>query len=288
MNVASSNLEPACGRAAKNWLLPEFEFSRFNRSYAVLASGSSGILPKWLKLSLRLLRPMNQTERRVARTSPWLARLSRLFELPAWASSGLVEWLELLRSIVAADYLAQFQGRDPYRVFFNNFDVRAKLFGREPAKQIIYLWLRSLFVNYHLAADRLDMAHAVEVRLPFLDHKLFEFASQIPVSLLAKGGQQKYVLREMGRPYVTDSVYSGAKKPFWAPPSTLQRESKLFELIQDTLRGSVMTSIPFFDQAAVVALLDKLPTLDEAVRGPLDPILMMMASLCFLHERFGL
>jgi asparagine synthase (glutamine-hydrolysing) len=255
---------------------------------AVLASNSSGILPKWLKLSLRLLRPMNQTERRVARTSPWLARLSRLFALPAWASSGLVEWLELLRSIIAADYLAQFQGRDPYRVFFSNFDARAKLFGREPAKQIIYLWLRSLFVNYHLAADRLDMAHAVEVRLPFLDHKLFEFASQIPVSLLAKGGQQKYVLREMGRPYVTDSVYSGAKKPFWAPPSTLQRESKLFELIQDTLRGSVMTSIPFFDQAAVVALLDKLPTLDEAVRGPLDPILMMMASMCFLHERFGL
>lgn len=255
---------------------------------AVLASGASGILPNWLKLSLRLLRPMNQTERRVARTSPWLARLSRLFDLPAWASAGLVEWLELLRSLIAADYLAEFKDRDPYRVFFSNFDVRAKLLGREPAKQIIYLWLRSLFVNYHLAADRLDMAHAVEVRLPFLDHKLFEFASQIPVSLLAKGGQQKYVLREVGRPYVTESVYSGAKKPFWAPPSTRRGENKLYELIQETLRGSVMASVPFFDQAAVVALLDKIPTLDEAVRARLDPILMMMVSMCFLQQRFQL
>jgi len=132
------------------------------------------------------------------------------------------------------------------------------------------------------------MAHSVEVRLPFLDHKLFEFASQIPVSLLAKGGQQKYVLREVGRPYVTDKVYTGAKKPFWAPPSTLREGNKLYELTQDTLRGSVMASVPFFDQAAVVALLEKLPTLPEAVRGPLDPILMMMVSMCFLHERFRL
>ena len=255
---------------------------------AVLTKSPSGILPNWLRPLLRLLRPKNQTERLIAHTSPWLAHLSKLFEQPSWLSGGVVEWLELMRSIIAADYHAEFQGRDPYRVFFRNFDFSKKLFGRESAKQIIYVWLRSLFVNYHLAADRLDMAHSVEVRLPFLDHKLFEFASQIPVSLLAKGGQQKYVLREVGRPYITDNVRIGAKKPFWAPPSTLREGNKLYELTQDTLRGSVMASVPFFDQAAVIALLEKIRTPDEAVRGPLDPILMMMVSMCFLHERFRL
>lgn len=255
---------------------------------AVLASSSSAILPRWLRISLKFLRPMNQAERLVARTSPWLARFSRLFNPPDWLSNGLVEGLELLRSVISAEFLGQCQGRDPYRVFFGKFDARARLFGREPAKQIIYLWLRSLFVNYHLAADRLDMAHAVEVRLPYLDHKLFEYTSQIPVSLLAKGGQQKYLLREIGRPYVPESIYGGAKKPFWAPPSALRSGNRLYELTQETLRGSAMASIPFFDQSAVVALLDRLPNLDEAVLAPLDPILMMMVSMCFLHESYRL
>ena len=255
---------------------------------AVLGKSSAGVLPNWFKPMLRLLRPRNKTERLIARTSPLLAHLSKLFDQPPWLSSGLVDGLEIMRSIIAPDYLAQFQGRDPYRLFFNNFDFKKNIFGRESAKQITYLWMRSLFVNYHLAADRLDMAHSIEVRLPFLDHKLFEFASQIPISVLAKGGLQKYVLREVGRPYVTDEVYIGAKKPFWAPPSTLRKGTKLYDLTQDTLRGSVMASVPFFDQTAVVALLDKIRTPDESVRGPLDPILMMMVSICFLHERFRL
>jgi asparagine synthase (glutamine-hydrolysing) len=254
----------------------------------VLARVSPGLVQTGLRFASRFLRPMNPTERLVARTSPWLAQASKLFGLPAEVSARAVEWLELLRSILAAGYLAQFRGRDPYREFFSRFEVRSKLLGREPAKQIIYVWLRSIFVNYHMAADRLDMAHAVEVRLPFLDHKLFEFASQIPVSLLAKGGQQKHVLREVGRRYVPESVYSGPKKPFWAPPSTRRGGNALYELIQETLRGPMLDALPFFDQKAVVALLDRLPTLDDAGRAALDPLLMAIASMCVLQRRYRL
>jgi asparagine synthase (glutamine-hydrolysing) len=255
---------------------------------AVLRHRSTGIMPQWLKLAYRLLRPMSQTERLVARTSPWLARISRLVELPPALIATLAEGLAVLGSVLSPDFVAQFHRRDPYREFFRGFDIRAKLWGREPAKQILYLWLRSIFVNYHLATDRLDMAHAVEVRLPFLDHKLFEYACQIPVSLLAKGGQQKYVLREAARPFVTESVYRGRKQPFWAPPATLRPGNALYELTQETLRGPAMSTVPFFNQAAVVALLDKLPTFDTATRTALDPLLMMMLSLCILHQRFRL
>ena len=85
----------------------------------------------------------------------------------------------------APDFLERYGGRDPYRVFFDAFDYRTQLAGREPVKQILYLWLKSLFVNYNLAAERLNMAHRVEVRLPFLDHLLFEYGSRIPTALLA-------------------------------------------------------------------------------------------------------
>ena len=49
-----------------------------------------------------------------------------------------------------------------------------------------------------------------------------------------------------------------------------------------------METQKFFDQKAVVALLDKLPEMDAGSRTTCDQLLMHMASLCVLQERFGL
>jgi asparagine synthase (glutamine-hydrolysing) len=54
------------------------------------------------------------------------------------------------------------------------------------------------------------------------------------------------------------------------------------------LRGSAMASIPFYDQAKVVALLDRLPTLSDDARTAFDPILMILLSACSLHEKYKL
>ena len=62
-----------------------------------------------------------------------------------------------------------------------------RLYAEEPEHTRLR-WLRTLFPNYHLGADRLDMAHAVEVRMPFLDHVLFEAVCQVPSAVLARGG----------------------------------------------------------------------------------------------------
>ncbi len=81
---------------------------------------------------------------------------------------------------------------------------------REPSRHLLSLWLHSLFVNYHLAADRLDMAHGVEVRLPFLDHELFEYTNRLPLAVLTAPPGEKRLLREAMRPYLPDSVYGRA------------------------------------------------------------------------------
>src|SRR5208282_3428938 len=55
--------------------------------------------------------------------------------------------------------------------------------------------------EYYLAddilvkSDRMSMAHAVEVRPPFLDHRIIEFAATLPSDLKIRGAQQKLVLR---------------------------------------------------------------------------------------------
>jgi asparagine synthase (glutamine-hydrolysing) len=240
-----------------------------------------------LALLLTLLRPLDGTERSISRTSPLLARMTRLVDVPPWLVARAVAWLEQLRSLLSAELIADLDGRDPYRAFLRELDLR-RVLGREPAKKLLYVWLRSIFANYHMGADRIDMAHGVEVRLPYLDHVLFERAKRIPVQLLAKDGRQKHLLREIGRPYVTPAVYRGRKRPFYAPPSAAAAGSALHELVQETLRGPALGAVPFFDQHATASLLDRLPSLDEAARATVDPILMTLASMCVLHERFRL
>jgi asparagine synthase (glutamine-hydrolysing) len=55
-------------------------------------------------------------------------------------------------------------------------------------------------------------------------------------------------------------------------------------LVQDTLRGPVFASIPFFDQKKVIGLLDSLSTMDESARVANDQVLMILLSACVLHK----
>jgi asparagine synthase (glutamine-hydrolysing) len=242
----------------------------------------------WILRLLKLLGPLNEMEQQVARVSPLLARVSHATNLPKNFVSSFGAATALLHRVLAPDFAIQFAGHDPYWSLSRSLNWRGRVWGRERAKQLLYLWLRSIFVNYHMAADRLDMAHAVEVRLPFLDHKLFEYASQIPVSLLAKEGRQKHVLREAAKPFVAEAIYRGAKRAFYAPPAALQPESRLHEFVQETLRSEAMASLPFFDQEAAIDMLDRAPRLEPEARTMLDPLLMLMVSLCLLQEQFAL
>jgi asparagine synthase (glutamine-hydrolysing) len=265
-------------------LFAGYDFTR----QALLSSGDNGNPLKWLRMLLRMLRPKNLIEKRIALTSPWLARICRVLAFPPHLMEYVAEKFTLLQSLISRDFTHQFQSRDPYKEFLGQFEWRANLFGREPAKQILYLWLKSLFVNYVLAGERLDMAHGVEVRLPFLDHKLFEFARSIPASLLVRDGRQKYVLREAVKPYVTDEVYRGVKQPFFAPPATRRVANPMFELMQDLLRSRTFASVPFFGRTSVIKFLDELPGMDDRLRASMDPVLFMMTSICVLQDRHGL
>ena len=180
----------------------------------------------------------------------------------------------------APDFAAEFDGRDPYRVFLNGLDVAGQLAGREPVNQSLYLWSKATLPNYILTVlgDRMEMAHSVEGRVPFLDHHVVELVRDLPISQKIRGMTEKYVLREAARPVLTATVYGRQKHPFLAPPAALTPGERLHELVQETLRGPVMASLPFYDRAKVVALLDGLPALGDDARTALDPVLMILLS----------
>jgi len=241
----------------------------------------------WLRIGLALLGALNPAEQRVSRVSPWLVRISRILGLSSEVMEALAGKLDIMNGLLVPDFQERIARRDPYRVFFGEFDYRKQLARREPVKQVLYLWLKSLFVGYNLAAERADMAHGVEVRLPYLDHVFFEYGSGIPSRLLVRDGKSKYPLREAARPVLTEEVYSGAKNPFLAPPSTLLPGNRLYEMCRDSLLSPDMRT-PFIDSSKMAAMLDRLPGMEERERITLDPLIMALTSLCVLQKRYGL
>ena len=234
-----------------------------------------------------LLRPPSRRQPGLAAASPWLARLALLLPAAPSLFTRLARGLGHIRAVCSRDFLDDFAGYDLYRAYYRRCRRTADLSRREPARRLLYLWLHSLFANYHLAADRLDMAHGVEVRLPFLDHHLFEYTNSLPVSLLAHHAREKHLLREAMRPYIPDPVYDRVKRPFMAP-SAVGTDGPLHDFLQDTLRGESLRSVPFLDHAAVERLLDQLPTLPAEDRPSLDSLLLMLASSAVLQERYRL
>jgi asparagine synthase (glutamine-hydrolysing) len=63
---------------------------------------------------------------------------------------------------------------------------------------------------------------------------------------------------------------------------------RFHQMMQDTLRGPILASLPFYDQKKVITLLDELPKMSDSERAGWDPVSMSILSACVIQERFGL
>ena len=66
-------------------------------------------------------------------------------------------------------------------------------------------------------SDRMSMAHAIEVRPPFLDHRIVEFAATLSTSLKVRGKTQKYLLKELMNPKLPNAIVRRKKIGFDIP-----------------------------------------------------------------------
>lgn len=177
---------------------------------------------------------------------------------------------------------------DVFEKFLNRLDLAGQVKGRTKLDQALYLYEKSSLPNYILSilGDRMEMAHSIEARLPFLDHPLVEFAVTLPASLKIRlsDSSEKFVLREAVKGIVPDAVRTRKKHGFLGPWSFRTQQRDLEILINDTLRGGSLP--PCYDRVRMATLLDRLPSLTPQERTPYEPILMMALSACFLQEHF--
>jgi len=85
--------------------------------------------------------------------------------------------------------------------------------------------------------DRMSMAHSLEVRSPFLDHRLVEFVATMPAALKLRGGRTKAILRDVLRPQLPARTMRKPKQGFEVPlREWLRRE--LADMVGDYLSPS--------------------------------------------------
>ncbi|PWU04208.1 MAG: asparagine synthase (glutamine-hydrolyzing) [Terriglobia bacterium] len=103
-------------------------------------------------------------------------------------------------------------------------------------------------------ADRMSMAHSLEVRPPFLDHRLVEFAASLPQDFKIRGWRQKFILKELMRGKLPSSVLDRKKTGFDIPAHDWFRGT-LRTLLLDTLTPEAVEATGIFDARAIRSLI---------------------------------
>ena len=109
--------------------------------------------------------------------------------------------------------------------------------------------------------DRMSMLASLEARVPLLDHRLVEFAANMPSRLKIRGTLGKRILKRVMAPYLPASVLQKQKQGFSVPLGSWLR-TELRDDILDTLRGG--NDHGFFDRRAVDQLSDAFFRGDES------------------------
>jgi len=94
-----------------------------------------------------------------------------------------------------------------------------RYFGWSSLNRAAYLEMTTLLSPYLLSSqgDRMAMAHGVEGRFPFLDHRLFEFAAALPTGSRLRGLREKEILRRWASRILPPSLRTRRKQPYRAP-----------------------------------------------------------------------
>lgn len=125
-----------------------------------------------------------------------------------------------------------------------------------------FLWLDQLTYlpdDILHKCDRMSMAHSLEVRPPFLDHRLVEFAATLPQNLKIRGGKLKFVLRELMKDRLPAAVLSRPKEGFDIPVHHWLR-TVLRPLLLDTLNERTVNATGIFSW----------PAIDRTIRAHLE------------------
>jgi len=126
--------------------------------------------------------------------------------------------------------------------------------------KLLYHELKTLLPeNMLMKTDRMTMAHAIEGRVPFLDHRLVEFSYSLPSHLKLNGTTEKYIIRKAMGDLLPKQNLERKKQRFYVPIDKWIKED-LLPQIEPMLSKSAIEQQGLFKHDAIKKMLDKFST----------------------------
>jgi asparagine synthase (glutamine-hydrolysing) len=126
-----------------------------------------------------------------------------------------------------------------------------------------YVEAKSLLSGYLLSSqgDRVAMANSIEGRVPYLDHRVIEFANRLPPSYKIRGMTEKWLLRRALADLLPDDILQRTKQPYRAPDSaSFFFDGQPLDYVAELMGEASLREAGYFDPAAVGRLFDKCRT----------------------------
>lgn len=174
------------------------------------------------------------------------------------AFSHLIRWRSTsrLKRLYAPEVRSALTGYD-YRSDLGNL-LPGRLSDWDPLARAQYVEMKTLLGPYLLASqgDRMAMAHSVEARFPFLDHRVVDFATRIPERLRMVGFDEKRVLKQAIHDMLPANATRRTKQPYRAPVAGVFC-SHAADWAEDLVSSRSVTDAGLFNPIAVARLYEK-------------------------------
>lgn len=152
------------------------------------------------------------------------------------------------------DFLANLPDSDPFEFFGNAWDRAGK---RDPVTTVSLADLVTyLPCDLMTKVDIASMAHSLECRQPFLDHRLVEFAIHLPVMHKFQRGSGKRLLRKAFADLLPEAIWNRKKMGFGVPLDHWFRKD-LREFTRDTLLSDETLSGTILRRDAVRQMIEE-------------------------------
>jgi asparagine synthase (glutamine-hydrolysing) len=149
----------------------------------------------------------------------------------------------------------------------------------DPLSLIQYLDMKTYLPGDILTkVDRASMAHALEVRVPLLDHELVEWISGLSSSIKLKGGEGKYIFKKSMERYLPHDILYRKKQGFAVPLAAWFR-GPLRQRVRESLLGPILTGTGIFNTAFLAEIVEQHESGRRDYSAPIWTTLMFEAFL---------
>ena len=264
---------------------PYFRVDAVNSNPALSADEKAALIDRMLGANQATRALMMPAQ---VRSAEMQAVQRRLGWLPATLNVGLA-MAGGVAPFFRSDLAAHLEGLQPLASGLDRLPLAQRVAGRDRLNQMLYINAKTVLPNFILnyLGDRMEMAHSIEGRVPFLDHRVAEAAARVPVDMKVKGIREKHVLREAAKDVLIPQVYDRQKHPFTTPP-TRDRNDPMLAFYRDTFSSRAAADQPIFDMKKVCTVLDQLLECPDDQRIAIEGGLQRVASVVVMQERFAM